>query len=137
MVICYLGVGSNLGDRRRNIKEAIRKINALKGTSVLKASRLIETEPQGRMHKQPKYLNGALKIKTNLPASALLNYLKKIETELGRPKRHPRLNPRTIDLDILFYANSVIKTKNLVVPHPRLFEREFVMRPLSEIYEVN
>ena len=133
MVVCYLGLGSNLGNRRKNIKQAVRKINALTGTRALELSRIIETEPAGGPAKQNKFLNAALKIKTNLSALTLLKKLKTIEEESGRPARHRKNWPRFIDLDILFYGDRIINTKILQVPHPRMFERDFVLRPLSEI----
>lgn len=137
MAICYLGLGSNLGDKRKNINNAIRRINALKGSRVLACSRLILSKPVGGIKGQPDYLNGAVKIRTTLTPEELLSGLKKIERELGRPKEHRRFGPRVIDLDILFYGSKVINRKNLVIPHPRLFEREFVMRPLAQIYAGN
>lgn len=132
MVTCYLGIGSNLGNRKRQIKLAIAKINFLKETKVLKASKIIETEAFGGPCGQPKFLNGALKIKTSLSPLTLLRKLKKIERELGR-KKSIRFGPRSIDLDILFYADKIIKRRELVVPHPKMFERNFVLKPLSEI----
>jgi len=132
MVISYLGIGSNLGNRRKNIQLAIKKINTLKNTKVIKVSRLIETEPIGGPAGQPKFLNGALRIQTRIPPVALLRKLKKIEKETGRTKT-TRYGPRTIDLDILFYADKIINRKDLKVPHPKVFKREFVIRPLSQI----
>lgn len=133
MAICYLGIGSNLGDRRKFIKLAVKKINNLKDTRVIKLSRIIETEPFGGPAGQPKFLNAALKIKTNLSPTNLLKKLKTIEQELGRPKKHGRSRPRTIDLDILFYSDKVINRKELKIPHPKIFERDFVIKPLLEI----
>ena len=133
MAICYLGIGSNLGERRKNIKLALQKINRLEGTKVIKVSKIIETDPIGSPSNQGRFLNAALKIKTGLAPSALLKKLKTIETELGRPKKHIRYGPRTIDLDILFYADKIINRKDLKVPHPKIFAREFVLKPLSEI----
>lgn len=132
MAICYLGIGSNLGDRKRNIKSALQKINQLKNTKVLKASKIMETEPQGGPRGQAKFLNAAAKISTKLAPLMLLKNLKKIEMELGRIKTVPN-GPRTIDLDILFYADKIIKSKELTVPHPKIFEREFVIKPLIQI----
>lgn len=132
MVICYLGIGSNLGDRRKNIELAIRQIKALKDTKVIKLSRVIESEPQGGPGGQPKFLNACLKIKTNSSPSVLLKKLKQIEKNLGR-KKSVRYGPRTIDLDILFYGDKIVNTKTLKVPHPRIFEREFVIKPLLEV----
>ncbi|MEM2984213.1 MAG: 2-amino-4-hydroxy-6-hydroxymethyldihydropteridine diphosphokinase [Candidatus Jordarchaeaceae archaeon] len=132
MVTCYLGIGSNLGNRRRNIALAIQRLNTLKDTRVLKVSKIIETKPVGGPSGQRKFLNAALKIETKLSALHLLRELKSIEQQLGR-KRSVRFGPRTIDLDILFYGNEVINREELKVPHPRIFEREFVVKPLLEI----
>ena len=132
MVTCYLGIGSNLGNRRKNIKLAIQKISALKDTEVIKSSRMIETEPVGGPVGQGKFLNAALKIRTSLSPLILLKKLKSIEKQLGREKT-VRNGPRAIDLDILFYGDRIINSKNLTIPHPRVFEREFVIKPLLEI----
>jgi len=132
MAICYLGIGSNSGQRRKNIRSAIDKINALKDTKVIRSSRIIESNPLGGPVGQGKFLNAALKIKTNITPFTLLKKLKQIEKELGR-KETIRYGPRTIDLDILFYADKIINTKRLILPHPRIFEREFVMKPLLEV----
>jgi len=132
MVICYLGIGSNLGDRRKNIKASVRKIGYLKGTKVVKLSRIIETDPQECLSGQGKFLNAVLKIETNFTPIVLLKKLKEIERELGRV--HPvHCGPRTIDLDILLYGNRNIDRKDLKVPHPKMFKRDFVLRPLAEV----
>lgn len=130
-VTCYLGIGSNLGNRRKNIKLALQKLKQLKGVKIIKLSRIIETLAVGGAP-QRKFLNAALKIKTSLPALLLLKKLKIIEKELGR-KNTVRYGPRPIDLDILFYGNKVIDKKKLKIPHPKVFEREFVRRPLLEV----
>ena len=132
MVTCYLSMGSNLGDRRNNIKLAVKKINALKGTKVIKLSKIIETNPVGGPRVQGKFLNAVAKIKTNLSPLTLLKNLKNIEKELGRTKT-VRWGPRVIDLDILLYANKIVKTKILTIPHPRMFERDFITKPLVEV----
>ena len=132
MAICYLGIGSNLGNRKKNIELAVSKVNALKDTQVLKISRIIESQPQGGPAGQRKFFNGALKIKTDLSPLLLLKNLKKIENELGR-KKAARFGPRPIDLDILFYGDRVISSQKLTIPHPRMFEREFVLKPLLEV----
>ncbi len=132
MEVCYLGIGSNLGNRRKNIEEAVSRIGRLEGTRVIKRSPLISTKPVGGPAGQPRFLNAALKIKTRLPALRLLRELKAIEKSLGRTKS-VRNGPRAIDLDILFYGDRVIRYKDLAVPHPRLFSRDFVIRPLSRI----
>lgn len=131
MVICYLGIGSNLGDRRKNIKRAIELLSKTKGVKIHQVSRIYETEPVAGPP-QGKFLNGAIKIKTILSAGGLLKVLKDIEKKLGRV-RTIRYGPRTIDLDILLYGTKTINKKNLKIPHPRMFEREFVLKPLREI----
>ncbi|MFA5062680.1 MAG: 2-amino-4-hydroxy-6-hydroxymethyldihydropteridine diphosphokinase [Candidatus Omnitrophota bacterium] len=132
MVICYLSLGSNLGNRKKNIGQAIRKINLLKDTKVLKQSSIVETDPVGGPRNQPKFLNASLKISTILSPLKLLKKLKIIEKEMGRVKS-VRNGPRVIDLDILLYGDKVISKKNLIVPHPRMFARDFVVKPLTEI----
>ena len=132
MEICYLGLGSNLGNRRLNIKKAVKKIKLLKTTKVLKQSPLIQTDPAGGPLGQPKFLNAALKINTGLSPLKLLKELKNIEKELGR-KKSARNSARIIDLDILLYGDKVIRAKRLIIPHPRMFVRDFVIKPLMEV----
>jgi 2-amino-4-hydroxy-6-hydroxymethyldihydropteridine diphosphokinase len=132
MTICFLGIGSNLGNRHKNIKAALKKINLLKDTQILKSSRIIESQPVGGPLGQDKFLNAVLKIRTALPAFSLLKKLKNIEKELGRIKS-ARFGPRAIDLDILLYGDKVIKNKKLEIPHPRMFVRDFVVMPLLEL----
>jgi len=121
-----------LGNRKKNIGQAIRKINLLKDTKVLKQSSIVETDPVGGPRNQPKFLNASLKISTILSPLKLLKKLKIIEKEMGRVKS-VRNGPRVIDLDILLYGDKVISKKNLIVPHPRMFARDFVVKPLTEI----
>ena len=132
MVICYLGVGSNLGNRRKNIKLAVKKIRALRDTRVIKQSKLFRFLPCGGPAGQPDFLNAALKIQTNFSPPSLLKKLKKIENELGRVSA-VRFGPRVIDLDILLYGTRIVRNKNLIVPHPRMFGRDFVIQPLTEV----
>jgi 2-amino-4-hydroxy-6-hydroxymethyldihydropteridine diphosphokinase len=127
----YLGIGSNLGNRRRAIRTALADLNQTRGIVVECVSRIYETMPVGGP-RQGKFLNAAIKIKTSVSCLALLRRLKEIEKSLGR-KKTVRFGPRVIDLDILLYNNMIIRKKNLIVPHPRLFEREFVLKPLREI----
>jgi 2-amino-4-hydroxy-6-hydroxymethyldihydropteridine diphosphokinase len=131
MVIAHIGIGSNLGDRRYHIDSALRKIRMLIRTRVNKISRIIETPPVGGPAQGP-YLNAVLEIETGLSPYQLLQELQKIEADLGRV-RLVKDGPRTIDLDILTYGNFCIKEEALCIPHPRILEREFVLRPLSEI----
>ena len=131
MVVCYLSVGSNLGNRRKNIQKALDYLAKTKGIKIEKSSRIYETEPMSSPP-QGKFLNAAVKIRTSLRPQLLLAVLKKIEKDLGR-KPTVRFGPRAIDVDILLYADKMIKSKNLVIPHPRMFTREFVLKPLREI----
>ena len=133
MPICYLGIGSNLGNRRRNIKLALQKIKQIKNTRIIKLSRIIETAPLGGVSHQRKFLNACIKLETSLNPVTLLTKLQKIERELGRPARHIHHGPRTIDLDILLYGARIVNRKNLKIPHPRMLERKFVITPLLEI----
>jgi len=132
MAICYLGIGANLGKRRKNINLAVKKINALKDPKILKISRIIETKPQGGALGQPKFLNAVLKIRTKFSPHILLKKLKTIEKEMGRVKT-ARFGPRVIDLDILLYADRIIRQKALEIPHPRMVKRNFVIKPLLEV----
>ena len=133
MAVCYLGVGANLGGRRKNIAAALEKIKQLPDTRVVRVAKIIETQPVGGPKIQPRFLNTVLKIKTKLEPYFLLRKLKKIERELGRKKTALRYGPRPIDLDILFYADRIINSKELVIPHPKIFQREFVLKPLLEL----
>ena len=133
MAIVYLGIGSNLGDRNANIERAMTLLKEHEDIEVLAASSLIETDPSGGQP-QNKFLNGAIQIKSDLMPLDLLTQLKIIERRLGRVKTEEANAPRTMDLDILFYDDVVIMNgKNLAIPHPKLAERSFVLRPLLEI----
>lgn len=131
MPLCYLGIGSNLGNRRDNIKMAIALLKRSYGISVKRISRIIQTKPVGYL-KQPEFLNGVIKIQTELKPRGLLKSLKGIEDQMGR-KKTIRFGPRIIDLDILLYGDKKIKQKYLIIPHPQLKSREFVLKSLSEI----
>jgi len=130
MAKCFLGIGSNLGDRRKNIKQALKLLREAK-IKILKKSRIIETAPVGGP-KQGKFLNAVLEIETKSEPPKLLKTLKAIENKLGRQKT-VRNGPRIIDLDILLYEDKVIKSRQLTIPHPRMHERSFVINPLKEI----
>ena len=132
MAVVYLGIGSNLGDRKANIERALQLLTEPKDITVTAVSNLIETDPVGGPP-QGKFLNAAARVETDLLPLELLARLKNIERRLGRQKAVPD-SPRPIDLDILFYDDVVIAAgKNLTIPHPKLSEREFVLRPLAEI----
>jgi len=128
--VVYLGLGSNIGNRKENIE---RTINALEdnGVAIETVSSIIETDPIGPS--QNKFLNAAAKATTTLSPENLLDTLKQIEKDLGRIKTIHH-GPRTIDIDILFYDDIKINSKDLIIPHPEIFNRDFVMTPLKEIY---
>lgn len=132
MVTCYLGLGSNLGDRQHNIRLALKRVKALRNTTLVRISGIYETDPQNCPSGNPRFLNLTAKIKTNLSALSLLNELKGIESDLGR-KDKKKYSPRPIDLDILYYGSQKINSSRLKIPHPRLKERDFVLKPLKEI----
>ena len=132
MLTCYLSVGSNLGTKSKNIEFAIDQLRRIKGIRVLKVSPLIRTKAQGGPKGQPDFLNGALKIKTSIPAESLLKVIKKIESKIGRIKA-PRNFPRVIDIDILLYGDRIVKSRDLVIPHPAMFKRDFVIKPLLSV----
>ena len=130
-VSVLLGLGSNLGDRREFIERAARLIDEIEGVELKSISSLIETEPVGGPP-QGRYLNGAAELETALEPRDLLSRLQEVETELGRVRKV--LNgPRNIDLDILLFGDLVVEVGNLVLPHPRMCERAFVLEPLNEI----
>ena len=131
MVVCYIAVGSNLGDRKFQIESAIKRMRALADTKVRKISQLIQTLPQGGPV-QGVYLNGVLEIETGLTPYQLLQGLQMIEASLGRVRTVVN-GPRTIDLDILTYGDIRLNEAALCIPHPRMAERDFVMVPLEEI----
>ncbi len=132
MTIAYIGLGSNLGRKKANIRRAIKLLSKKKDIKILKISSLYETEPMGYV-KQDWFVNACLKAETNLSPRQLLNTLKDIEKKLKRKKRFIRWGPRTIDMDILLYDNLRLKTKDLVIPHPEMHKRAFILIPLIEL----
>lgn len=133
MAIVYLAIGSNIGNREEHIQKAMSLLKENEEIEVLEVSDLIETEPEGVLD-QPKFLNGAIKIETQILPIDLLTQLKTIERRCGRVKSDVVNGPRALDLDILFYDDVVIvEGKTLSVPHPRLTERFFVLKPLAQI----
>jgi len=132
VAIAYIGLGSNLGRKKTNIRRAIKLLSKNKDIKVLKISSLYETEPVGYV-KQDWFVNAVLKAETNLSPRQLLSLLKGIEKRLKRKKKFIRWGPRTIDLDILLYNNLRLKTKDLVIPHPEMHKRAFVLIPLMEL----
>lgn len=127
----YLSLGSNMGDKRENLLEAIKRVGELENTEVVKSSTILETEPFGYIE-QDNFLNACLEVKTLLTPQEFLSSILKIELDMGRV-REIKWGPRVIDIDILFYDAEIIQEDNLAVPHPWICEREFVLEPLSEI----
>jgi 2-amino-4-hydroxy-6-hydroxymethyldihydropteridine diphosphokinase len=126
----YLGLGSNLGNREANLRMALSLLEPLCRVEVV--SSLYETAPVG-VEDQPPFYNAACRITTGLEPGALLRFLKRVEFEVGRRPGGPRWGPRPIDLDLLLYEDVVVESDDLVLPHPRLAERPFVLVPLAEI----
>jgi 2-amino-4-hydroxy-6-hydroxymethyldihydropteridine diphosphokinase len=125
-----VALGSNLGDRRAHLDDAVASLRTLLHT--LTVSTYYDTMPVGVVGPHPRYLNAAAVGETALPARALLEALLAIENSSGRTRPHPNA-PRTLDLDLILYGGSLIDEPGLVVPHPRFRERRFVLEPLAEI----
>jgi GTP cyclohydrolase-4 len=125
----YLGLGSNLGDRMSNLASAVERLS--RKITIKKISSVYETEPV-YYKEQPLYLNAVLSAVTELDPFELLNFVKSIESDLGRQPSF-RNAPRIIDIDILFYGGRIVETPELIIPHPRIAERAFVLVPLAEI----
>jgi 2-amino-4-hydroxy-6-hydroxymethyldihydropteridine diphosphokinase len=132
MPLVYVGLGSNLGDREGTIRQALERLGADGQIEVVAVSSLRETDPVGYPD-QPRFLNGAARLRTELPPRALLERLQDVERELGRDRSGPRYGPRTIDLDLLLYDGETLDEPGLEIPHPRLAERRFVLEPLAEL----
>jgi 2-amino-4-hydroxy-6-hydroxymethyldihydropteridine diphosphokinase len=128
----HIGIGSNLGDRRANIAEAIERTSQLTGTRVVRASSLYESEPLGDA--KTWFVNCVIELDTDLAPEPLLKKLLAIEESMGRKRvKGKRWGSRVIDLDILLYDQDVIDKRNLKVPHPELHKRRFVLLPLAEL----
>ncbi|MFN0134894.1 MAG: 2-amino-4-hydroxy-6-hydroxymethyldihydropteridine diphosphokinase [Phycisphaerae bacterium] len=134
LVTAYVALGSNLGDRAALISRALELLGCGDVMRVVAVSTLHETAPVGGPDGQGKYLNGVARVETTLSPHELLRHCLSIERQLGR-LREQRNGPRTIDLDILLYGAIVVDDAELTIPHPRMHEREFVMRPLGEVRE--
>jgi 2-amino-4-hydroxy-6-hydroxymethyldihydropteridine diphosphokinase len=127
----YIGVGSNVGNKKENFVEALSRVAKLPDTKIVKESSLYESEPLG--DSKEWYVNGAIEIETKFKPDMLLKKFKNIERAMGRKKVKKRWGARVIDLDILLYDALVMKKKNLRIPHPEMPNRKFVLIPLSEI----
>jgi 2-amino-4-hydroxy-6-hydroxymethyldihydropteridine diphosphokinase len=128
----YVGLGANLGDREATIRSAVALLEATPGIRVTAVSTLRETEPWGPVE-QPRFLNGAVEVETQLEPRVLLDVLLDVERRLGRTREGERFGPRTIDLDLLLVGETVIDESGLTLPHPRLHERRFALEPLAEL----
>ena len=128
----YVGLGANLGDREATIRRAVALLDAEPGVEIVAVSSLRETEPVGYLE-QPRFLNGAAAVETELGPRALLDRLLAVERALGRTRDGPRFGPRTIDLDLLVHGDEVVDEPGLRVPHPRLAERRFALEPVAEL----
>lgn len=128
----YIGLGSNLGDRKAFLRRALERLRAEPEIDVTAVSSVRETDPVGLVD-QPRFLNAAARIETDLAPRELLDRMLAAERALGRRRDGPRFGPRTIDLDLLLYGDEEIEEPGLIVPHPRLAERRFVLEPLHEL----
>jgi len=131
VTLAYVGLGANLGEPRQQLKRALRALDAIPRTRVVKASSLYRSEPMGYAS-QPEFVNAVARLETGLTAARLLEELQAIEARHGRTRSFANA-PRTLDLDLLLFGESTIETAKLAVPHPRMHERAFVLAPLLEI----
>lgn len=129
----YLGLGSNQGDRLANLLGAVESLDARDRIQVVARSSVYETEPVGEILDQPDFYNAVVAIETDLPPRALLGACKQIEREQGRPEGGPRHAPRPIDIDLLIIEDIALSEDGLVIPHPELANRRFVLVPLDEL----
>jgi 2-amino-4-hydroxy-6-hydroxymethyldihydropteridine diphosphokinase len=132
MIRAYVGLGANVGNRRKNLDRAVELLGEEPGIRVAAVSTIRETDPVGFLD-QPKFLNAVAALDTDLSPRALLDRLLAVERALGRERTGPRYGPRAIDLDLLVYGGETIDEPGLTVPHPRLAERRFVLEPLAEL----
>ena len=131
-ITAYIALGSNLGDRAANLASAVAKLRQTPEVEVVRVSSSLENAAVGGPDDSPPFLNAAVEVRTTLGAHALLNRLLEIERELGRQRRE-KWEPRVIDLDLLLYGDHVLSSQELIVPHPLMHERRFVLEPLAEI----
>ncbi|MDX6639416.1 MAG: 2-amino-4-hydroxy-6-hydroxymethyldihydropteridine diphosphokinase [Solirubrobacteraceae bacterium] len=132
MTTGYLGLGSNVGDRRGHLEAAVAGLRA-RGIEVLASSSLYDTDPVGEILDQPAFLNACLRIDSDLEPEALLDVAKAIELERGRAAAAPRHAPRPLDVDLLLFGDASYRSERLALPHPQVAERRFVLIPLVEL----
>ncbi|CAL1329029.1 2-amino-4-hydroxy-6-hydroxymethyldihydropteridine diphosphokinase [Candidatus Providencia siddallii] len=128
----YISIGSNLGDPLKQTLQAITALNLLPSSSIIKTSSIYKTKPLGKI-KQSDFLNMVILLESNLEPEILLDYIQKIEFNLGRIRKNDKWAPRTIDIDIMLLDNKIINTNRLTIPHYGLKTREFMLYPLNEI----
>jgi 2-amino-4-hydroxy-6-hydroxymethyldihydropteridine diphosphokinase len=131
MTTAYVGLGANIGDPRRQLELAIEALKMLPETEIVQVSGIYKSAPMGYLD-QPDFLNAVARLETKIPAEQLLEHLQKIEQRQGR-KRPFTGAPRTLDLDLLLYGDRILDTPQLTLPHPRMHERAFVLRPLLDL----
>jgi 2-amino-4-hydroxy-6-hydroxymethyldihydropteridine diphosphokinase len=131
MTVAYVGLGANLGDPRRQLETAIAELESLPDSRVSAVSSIYRSAPMG-YRDQPDFLNAVVQVDTGLSPEALLGELRAIEARHGRERPFASA-PRTLDLDLLLYGDRVVDSPALVLPHPRMHERAFVLEPLIEI----
>jgi 2-amino-4-hydroxy-6-hydroxymethyldihydropteridine diphosphokinase len=131
-VTAYIGFGANTGDRASNLFNALARLSQVPGVTIKRISRLMENPAVGGPEGSPPFLNGAAVVETTLGSHALMKALLEIEKDLGRNRR-AKWEPRPIDLDLLLYGEQIISSDDLIVPHPLMHERTFVLQPLAEI----
>ena len=131
MTVAYVGLGANLGEPRRQLQAALQEMNSLPETRVARTSGFYRSAPVGYLD-QPDFVNAVAEVDTGLSAEKLLEHLQDIEQKHGRERSFEGA-PRTLDLDLLLYGDTVLASPRLTLPHPRMHERAFVLAPLSEI----
>lgn len=132
-VVAYIGFGANLGDRETAFDAASRALAAVPGISALRRSRLYETDPVGLVDQGPVFLNAVIEVKTDLSPAEVMRAMQGIERDLGKAPDHRSDRSRAMDLDLLLYGDQVVREKGIIVPHPRMHERAFVLVPLDEL----
>ncbi len=130
-VICFVGIGSNVGDSAQSCGAAQRNISKIDGVTLLRCSSLYRTQPVG-FENQAWFVNGVVEIRTSLSPQDLMDAFLDVESQMGRVRKE-KWGPRKIDIDILFYGQAVVDEEDLVIPHPMLHKRRFVLVPMDEI----
>jgi 2-amino-4-hydroxy-6-hydroxymethyldihydropteridine diphosphokinase len=130
-IICYIGIGSNLGNALKSCQHAVESLSLAKGVEITRVSPFYKTEPVG-IENQNLFINAVIEIRTVLSARKLFQALQNIEKDMGR-ERGLKGGPRIIDLDLLFYGREVLQEADLIVPHPEIQRRRFVLEPICEI----